>query len=64
MKANTSNRFFAEERRRDIVKLVSKKGKATVEELGKRYNVSLPTIRADLAEPEAVHMVKRTHYSR
>ena len=52
--------LFAEERKQDIVKLIKKKGKVTVAELGSRYDVSLPTIRNDLAELEKAKRKKTT----
>ncbi|TAM24194.1 MAG: DeoR family transcriptional regulator, partial [Rhodanobacter sp.] len=41
-------RLFVEERRRLIVELVEKQGRATVEELARRFDISAVTIRGDL----------------
>ncbi|NMW23611.1 DeoR family transcriptional regulator, partial [Rhodanobacter denitrificans] len=43
-----SRRLLVEERRRLIVDLVEKQGRATVEELATRFGTSTVTIRADL----------------
>ena len=52
---------FAEERRQLILSHVREAGKATVEELAQRFDVSLPTIRADLGRLESQGLLRRTH---
>ena len=53
--------IFAEERRQDIIELINRNGKVTVAELSKKYGVSSPTIRTDLAELEKLGLLRRTH---
>ena len=52
---------FTEERRRDIVAKLTRVGKVSVDELARGYAVSLPTIRADLAQLEDRGLLRRTH---
>ena len=44
------SKMLAEERRREIAKLVRKEGSAAVEDLVRRFNVSAVTLRADLGQ--------------
>jgi DeoR family transcriptional regulator of aga operon/DeoR family fructose operon transcriptional repressor len=52
---------MAEERRRDIVELLASEGRVRVEELAKRFDVSVVTIRKDLVELEDRGLLQRTH---
>ncbi|MCE5188773.1 MAG: DeoR/GlpR family DNA-binding transcription regulator [Eubacteriales bacterium] len=53
--------LFAEVRKQNIVEMVNGKGRATVAELCKEFNVSSATIRNDLRELEEAGALKRTH---
>ncbi len=57
----TQKTLFGEVRRQEIVSLVKKKNRVTVDELGERFSVSAATIRKDLAELDQLGMLKRTH---
>ena len=52
---------MAEERRRQIVELLSSEGRVRVEELARRFDVSVVTIRKDLVELEDRGLLQRTH---
>jgi DeoR family transcriptional regulator of aga operon len=58
--ANT-NRILAEERRRQILDLVSQEGKVLVQHLAKRFSTSQVTIRQDLEALHAQGLLHRTH---
>lgn len=53
--------MFAEERRKEIIKLLKSEKRASVNELSNRYNVSRATIRRDLSELEKKGFLSRTH---
>ena len=53
--------LFTEERRTAILTMVREHEKATVAELARHFMVSGATIRADLRELEAAHLLVRTH---
>ncbi len=53
--------MFAEERRQQIVELLRRAGKVTVDDLITRFGVSAPTIRADLSLLEKQGLLRRTH---
>lgn len=53
--------LFAEERQRSILEQLRQQGKVTVEELTVAFQVSPPTIRADLSRLEAQGLLRRTH---
>jgi DeoR family fructose operon transcriptional repressor len=53
--------MFAEERQRTILEQLQQQGKVTVEELTQAFQVSSPTIRADLTRLEAQGLLRRTH---
>lgn len=53
--------MFANERRTEIVKQLEQQQTLTVAELMERYNVSIETIRRDLAYLEELHLLKRVH---
>ena len=59
--AETQKAFFGEVRRQEIVSLIKKKSRVTVDELSERFSVSTATIRKDLTELEQQGMLKRTH---
>jgi DeoR family transcriptional regulator of aga operon len=48
--ASKHSKMLAEERRREIAKLVRKEGSAAVEDLVRRFQVSAVTLRADLGQ--------------
>ena len=56
-----SHRLLVEERRRLIVELVEKQGRATVEELATRFGTSTVTIRADLDALARSSAIARSH---
>lgn len=56
-----ANRLLVEERRRLIVELVEKQGRATVEELAERFGISGVTIRADLEALASNAAIVRSH---
>lgn len=56
-----SHRLMVEERRRLIVELVEKQGRATVEELSARFGTSAVTIRADLEALARSSAIARSH---
>ncbi len=58
---NFNGSLFAEERQRSIMDRIHSNGKVTVEELASLFNVSAPTIRADLARLEEQGLLRRTH---
>ncbi len=53
--------MFTEERRNQIIEILKKDGKITVEELAKKFNVSSVTIRKDLDFLESNGVLVRTH---
>jgi DeoR family fructose operon transcriptional repressor len=53
--------MFAEERRKQIVKLLKDKKRASVNELSKNFDVSRATIRRDLSDLEKDGFLRRTH---
>lgn len=53
--------MFADERRAEIVQLVSEQQTVTVNQLIERYQVSIETIRRDLAYLEQQNLLKRVH---
>lgn len=59
--ANPPRRLLVEERRRLIVELVAKQGRATVEELANEYGTSAVTIRADLEALARLGAIARSH---
>ena len=56
-----TRRLLVEERRRLIVELVGKQGRATVEELASRFGTSTVTIRADLDALARNSVIARSH---
>jgi DeoR family fructose operon transcriptional repressor len=52
---------FAEERQHAILDLLRQAGKVTVEELAAAFQVSAPTVRADLGRLEEQGLLRRTH---
>jgi len=52
---------MAEERRRQIVELLALEGRVRVDELARRFDVSVVTIRKDLVELEDRGLLQRTH---
>jgi len=52
---------FAEERRQQILDILRRAGKVTVDDLSARFGVSAPTIRADLTVLEKHGLLRRTH---
>lgn len=57
----TQSRHFAEERRAGILKLVKEDGRVTVEELCRRFSISVATARSDLKALENTGRIRRTH---
>ncbi len=53
--------MFVQERHERILRKLRESGKVTVEELAQDFNVSAPTVRADLSALEAQHKLRRTH---
>src|SRR6056297_1908693 len=53
--------MFAEERRKEIIILLKKEKRASVNELSKKFDVSRATIRRDLSELEKDGFIRRTH---
>jgi len=53
--------MFAEERRKQIIKLLENKKRASVNELSQNFDVSRATIRRDLSELEKDGFLRRTH---
>jgi DeoR family fructose operon transcriptional repressor len=53
--------MFAEERRKEIVLLLKKEKRASVNELSLKFNVSRATIRRDLSDLEKNGFLRRTH---
>ena len=58
---STSPRLLVEERRRLIVELVQRQGRATVEELAARFHISPVTIRSDLEALTRNAAIMRSH---
>ena len=56
-----TRRLLVEERRRMIVEYVEKQGRATVEELAKRFSTSTVTIRNDLEALARLSAIARSH---
>ena len=56
-----SNNIYAAERQIQILKILEKKGRATVSELSKLFNTSGVTIRFDLNKLSSEGQIKRTH---
>ena len=54
-------RLLVEERRRHIVELVKKDGRATVDDLAKRFDISAVTIRGDLEALSRSGAITRSH---
>ena len=61
MSDSNSQTVFSEERKREILRLLSQKSKVTVQELVDRFKVSSATIRTDLRDLSEQKMLKRTH---
>jgi len=57
----TRSRHFAEERHAAILKLVKEDGRVTVEDLCRRFSISLATARNDLKALEGMGRIRRTH---
>ncbi|QUG42602.1 DeoR/GlpR transcriptional regulator [Psychrobacillus sp. INOP01] len=55
------SKMFVEERRQQILDLLSENKRITIQELVERINVSDATLRNDLAKMEKDHLLKRTH---
>lgn len=55
------NKMFVEERRQQILDLLSENKRITIQELVDRINVSDATLRNDLAKMERDQLLKRTH---
>lgn len=55
------SKVFVEERQRRILERLRDQGKVTVEGLAEDFQVSAPTVRADLAALEARRLLRRTH---
>ncbi|MDN5604650.1 MAG: DeoR family transcriptional regulator, partial [Kocuria sp.] len=53
--------MFAEERRAEIAKLVSSARRVNGAELARRYEVTMETVRRDLAALEADGRLRRVH---
>ena len=53
--------LFSEERRRQITVILAQQQRVTVSELSRRFKVSEPTIRKDLANLEQLGVLTRTH---
>jgi len=53
--------MFAEERRKEIIILLKKEKRASVNELSEKFDVSRATIRRDLSELEKNGFIRRTH---
>jgi len=53
--------MFAEERRKEIIILLKKEKRASVNELSEKFDVSRATIRRDLSELEKDGFIRRTH---
>ncbi|MBS7525453.1 DeoR/GlpR transcriptional regulator [Fusibacter paucivorans] len=53
--------MFAEERKREILRLLHMNGKVRNLELAQKFAVSEPTIRKDISELEEQHLLIRTH---
>lgn len=58
---NSSEPLFAEERKKEIIRLLKKNEKVVVPKLCEYFNVSPATIRNDLRELERAGHLKRTH---
>jgi DeoR/GlpR family transcriptional regulator of sugar metabolism len=56
-----SKELFLEERRQEIIRLVNRRGRASVTELSQRLGVSEVTIRADLQALAERNLIIRTH---
>jgi DeoR/GlpR family transcriptional regulator of sugar metabolism len=56
-----NTRLFPEERRSQIVALLEQEERVSVNDLGRRFGVSLVTIRADLDTPASQGLLVRTH---
>lgn len=59
--AEPQKTLFAELRRQEIVAIIQKAGKVTVEDLSNQFSVSPATIRNDLTELEQRGLLRRTH---
>ena len=57
----SNDRALPEERRRQILELLRRRGSVTVAELGQRFRISPMTIRRDLDALERAGQLKRTH---
>lgn len=55
------SKMFVEERRQQILELLSEKKRITIQELVAKINVSDATLRSDLAKMEKDRLLKRTH---
>lgn len=53
--------MYAEERQREIIERLQRKGKVSVEALAEIFGVTAPTIRADLGILEGRRLLRRTH---
>lgn len=53
--------MFAEERRKEIIKLLEKEKRASVNKLSEEFDVSRATIRRDLSDLEKNGFLRRTH---
>jgi DeoR/GlpR family transcriptional regulator of sugar metabolism len=53
--------MFSEERRQKILKMVEKEGRALAKDLANVFNMSIDSIRRDLAMMEEEGLLKRTH---
>ena len=53
--------MFVEERHNKILELLRQDGKVSVELLSEAFNVSAPTVRADLTALESRRLLRRTH---
>jgi DeoR family fructose operon transcriptional repressor len=54
-------RLFTEERRTRIIQILEREHRAAVPDLAERFAVSEDTIRRDLRQLEAEHLIKKTH---
>lgn len=53
--------LFANQRQDEIYNLIKEKGNVTVDELMKKFDVSVETIRRDLIFLEKANSIKRVH---
>ncbi|GBD18959.1 Lactose phosphotransferase system repressor [bacterium HR27] len=61
VRCGLSNRTLPEERRRQILEILNRRGSITVAELGEIFGISPMTIRRDLDALERAGQLKRTH---